>query len=1200
MAENTENTDNKKIALNLDFEQIIPWNGKQDTGRDVRLKLDRNWQKVTDAFNTILEFMVTGDYLESQYLRKDRDDATPYRLGVGSLSFQDKPINRFIRYYDEDKPEEVSDADFYSALMVDERIKEGAKELDERYLRKDKEDTAHKHITFEEGITVYELAKMMNLEVEQLATIAKAIVKVIGSSTFVDGFFGEGWQIWKAIATEDWNFTIDRLTVRKVMTVYELIIQKIRSVGGMVVVSAANGKIKEVEQAGLEYKFTFEDTNMFCEYDLMRCQVWTGTGTKYYWVEVVRVEGEEVYTRVADFGGVIPEPGDEVVLMGNTRNKLRQNLILISATEDGQPRFDCLDGVKTKNFDGCLRTRVGCLDGITDDRFPSDMQPKGYGLYADNCFLTGVFVLSNGNDVQTQFAILEGMIRTSIASVQQQINAEDNYLSNASFTSNMESWNFFNDVRVFRTSGGLLHFNGNFYSIKNAVAGIVPKDTMNVLRLKNSYIKQLNDDFAMHPEFDLVEQIRTDADGNEVNTGVKLYRPRMFFVSFKYMVLKRGTLRVRFENEMGGTDFESYTPIVHEEVLETSSSFEVKEIAGKWNGTGDFLLSFDGDIYIYDLALADNKLADMEERWSMQLEVTDKKIQANAEHIKQQGENLEEYRSEFLFTAEELRTEFTALVQNKEEDITEAYIGLVELTAERLTSDYTAKIADYYGTVTEEYQSKIEQTAGSIRTEVNGRIDDVENGIRADMGSSFTQLANQIELKVSQTDYDLLEGIVSNHETRITQNTNSIEAVANSIETDAWGNITNISTSGLVLDSEFASLFSTQVNSQGVAKTAQLSAYVLESELGSLVSKIEISADQIDLTGKVTFNALHDDVVSEIDGKATQDDIDDSIYWLEYSLGSLAYRDSISASSGYITGLGDLAFKSMIGKSLLDDTVIQGGYIRTSLIDASALRIGGSQVTGLGDLAYQDGVNASDVSGLGSLAYLDSIKASDVSGLGSLAVYDNVLDAMEDETIMVGGYIKTSLIDVDDLEAKRIVTDSDSYGYKVDIQNGHIWMKDNDNNVVVQVNASSYVPAVWLTDSSGNSCGMNSKGFFHTPASGGMVQITNGKISLSSGAAIEGMAIKNINDGYLYGTSDFSIVSSGKTLPSSKLYPGKIIFVKCSVSSGNVTISASSGDKIVGWSSKKSDAASSVTSSGSSAMFFISDGLGYWYGFVCH
>ena len=156
MAENTENTDNKKIALNLDFEQIIPWNGKQDTGRDVRLKLDRNWQKVTDAFNTILEFMVTGDYLESQYLRKDRDDATPYRLGVGSLSFQDKPINRFIRYYDEDKPEEVSDADFYSALMVDERIKEGAKELDERYLRKDKEDTAHKHITFEEGITVYD------------------------------------------------------------------------------------------------------------------------------------------------------------------------------------------------------------------------------------------------------------------------------------------------------------------------------------------------------------------------------------------------------------------------------------------------------------------------------------------------------------------------------------------------------------------------------------------------------------------------------------------------------------------------------------------------------------------------------------------------------------------------------------------------------------------------------------------------------------------------------------------------------------------------------------------------------------------------------------------------------------------------------------------------------------------------------------
>lgn len=70
MAEDLENTENKQITLNLDFESIVPWNGQQDTGRDVRLKLDRNWQKVKDAFNVLL----SGGFLGGNYLRKDQPD----------------------------------------------------------------------------------------------------------------------------------------------------------------------------------------------------------------------------------------------------------------------------------------------------------------------------------------------------------------------------------------------------------------------------------------------------------------------------------------------------------------------------------------------------------------------------------------------------------------------------------------------------------------------------------------------------------------------------------------------------------------------------------------------------------------------------------------------------------------------------------------------------------------------------------------------------------------------------------------------------------------------------------------------------------------------------------------------------------------------------------------------------------------------
>ena len=61
-----EETEENKINLNLDFESIVPWNGQQDTGRDVRLKLDRNWKKIVDAFNTLLN----GEFLDDKYLRK--------------------------------------------------------------------------------------------------------------------------------------------------------------------------------------------------------------------------------------------------------------------------------------------------------------------------------------------------------------------------------------------------------------------------------------------------------------------------------------------------------------------------------------------------------------------------------------------------------------------------------------------------------------------------------------------------------------------------------------------------------------------------------------------------------------------------------------------------------------------------------------------------------------------------------------------------------------------------------------------------------------------------------------------------------------------------------------------------------------------------------------------------------------------------
>ena len=129
--------------------------------------------------------------------------------------------------------------------------------------------------------------------------------------------------------------------------------------------SAANGKIKTAILEDGFYKITFEQANTFRAHDLMRCATFTGGNLKGYWVEVAGVEGDSILVGVDEFGTSLPAPGDECVLMGNTETPLRQNLILISATEDGQPRMDVMDGVKAKNFTGCLRARLGNLDGIS-------------------------------------------------------------------------------------------------------------------------------------------------------------------------------------------------------------------------------------------------------------------------------------------------------------------------------------------------------------------------------------------------------------------------------------------------------------------------------------------------------------------------------------------------------------------------------------------------------------------------------------------------------------------------------------------------------------------------------------------------------------------------------------------------------------------------------------------------------------------
>ena len=295
------------------------------------------------------------------------------------------------------------------------------------------------------------------------------------------------------------HLTIDKLTVRQVMVVLELLIEKVRSVGGQLCVSAANGKIKTAVLEGGYWRITFEQENTFVAHDLMRCQTFSGGNLKSYWVEVTGVEGGSIIVGEDEFGASLPEAGDECVLMGNTENPLRQNLILISATEDGQPRVDVMDVVKAKNFTGCLRARLGNLDGISDDWFPSDNQPHGDGLYSDNAYLRGTFLLVTGEDIKTKFEIVEGKIVSSVTALRNDFATERGYLNNPAFDDGLMKWNTENETVFFLVGNRWIWANGNVLTRKGDSASVTEDDGRTVVRIRNKYILQKRENLKSIP-----------------------------------------------------------------------------------------------------------------------------------------------------------------------------------------------------------------------------------------------------------------------------------------------------------------------------------------------------------------------------------------------------------------------------------------------------------------------------------------------------------------------------------------------------------------------------------------------------------------------------------------------------------------------------------------------------------------------------
>lgn len=265
------------------------------------------------------------------------------------------------------------------------------------------------------------------LDVKGTSLMRDIIGPYSASVRFEDGFTGHGFRIWKD-ENNAYHITADFLTIRQQMKVFELLIQKIRSTAGSIVVSDANGKIKRVKEMTIAsendtWLIWFETDHDFAAGDIMRVQSWKGLGTSAgsygntSWWGVVgavqTIDGEKIVVMSkSTWSGNEPKEGDEVVQWGNTGvTPGRDKILYLTAAENDTMGISMYEGVDTING-GTLTLKIGDLEGINTSTF-GDLH--GWGLYAQSVYLESDNIAgSDGKTISQRFQVADGKLESAI------------------------------------------------------------------------------------------------------------------------------------------------------------------------------------------------------------------------------------------------------------------------------------------------------------------------------------------------------------------------------------------------------------------------------------------------------------------------------------------------------------------------------------------------------------------------------------------------------------------------------------------------------------------------------------------------------------------------------------------------------------------------------------------------------------------
>ena len=598
------------------------------------------------------------------------------------------------------------------------------------------------------------------------------------SKEFIPGFLGgKGWGIYNKPITNaagmqenKWTGELDNVIVRGSLRVYEMIISQLlgendnRIFTGMMEVDhydTETGKVYFDTQGGKLYNpFRKDDCIMVQQYNGM-----PNSSNDYYVIknyELViteagcgstadgenRLDWVKFDSFTSSIEGATPDKlikkKDTFVRVDNLSDPDRKGIMQIITVGTAAPYLDILYGMKT-DPENNLKGRLGNLEGIHHRTFGN---LTGFGELLQNLYATGDLVLRRtGESIDTKFQMLQNQFATRFAQTTYELTNEDNYIHNGTFLTAtgkdsdsliIDGWEIDEtDESAIWICGGMpVMVNGQVAASGNRRVLIEATEGRNMLRIINCGLKQVNALIRQpgtHKEYNKPSGTKTD-EGMGVTADGYTEVQDTLYISARVYAKTAGTMTIGFSpnTAVEGKKNELAAQSVN---IAYSGEWQFIKLEGKWNGRGDFVIRYTGDMLLSFLAMTDKPIDNLQKTVSTQILQT-------ASNIKLLGENIDKVNGRTTKLGIELDAEkksIRAYVDEQDKALDKSFRSEISMAKNEIMASVTEKdkaletelssridiqagridILNSWQTSTEKRMSSIETSIDSIKLEVS-------------------------------------------------------------------------------------------------------------------------------------------------------------------------------------------------------------------------------------------------------------------------------------------------------------------------------------------------------------------------------------------------------------------------------------------------------------------------------------------------